>query len=200
MQRSLAFYSWAFRVTLLMVAAILLVLVSATSVRAQTVARTCSDFDSQAQAQAALDANPTNNDLVQNLDPDGDDEACEDFDFSDNQNGSSNDNDGASASAGNAQANGAAVVELTCEQLITIDEGADDGQYGGARGQYADDANLIAELRQKCEGKASADVIAGSIPGGTLADTGGPSLVYGALALGLILVGGGTLLLRSINR
>lgn len=171
---------WAFRVSLLLVAAaIFFTLAPATSALAQTEAQTCSDFDSQAQAQTALDDDPDNDDLVQNLDPDDTSIACEDFDFSDDQN-----DDNGGASAGNETANGAGSVDLTCEQLIELVEDE------VAAGQY------ITEISQRCEG--SANVVVGTVPGNTLANTGGP--LFGLLAVGLFLTGGGLLLRSSLRR
>lgn len=82
-------------------------------------------------------------------------------------------------------------VNLTCEQLIKLveDGNAGQGQYGGR------DA-LVVELTQRCEG--SANVIAGTVPGKLLADTGGP--LPGLLMLGLLLTGGGLLLRSSLRR
>lgn len=178
MRRGLTSLGWAFRVSLLVAAAIFFALASTTSALAQTDAQTCSDFDSQEQAQAALDDDPG---LAQNLDPDDTGVACEDFDFSDDDQGSEDD---ANASNGNATANGAAAVNLTCEQLIELVEDE------AAAGQY------ITEISQRCEG--SANVVVGTVPGGTLANTGGP--LFGLLAVGLLLTGGGLLLRSSLRR
>lgn len=96
---------------------------------------------------------------------------------------------GASASAGGADADAG---DLTCEQIaIAVQYARERGE--GSLGQYID-------LSQNCDIRGG-DVIADTIPDGTLADTGGPSpTLYGALALGLVLVGGGALLFRSLSR
>lgn len=76
-------------------------------------------------------------------------------------------------------------VNLTCEQLIKLAEGG-----GAAATQYS------TEVSQKCEG--SANVLAGTVPGKTLANTGGPSL--GLIVASLLLVGGGLLVRATLRR
>ena len=78
-------------------------------------------------------------------------------------------------------------VKLTCEQLIKLSQGD-----GAGAAQYS------IEVSQRCEG--SANVIPGTVPDTTLADTGGPPLVPGALALGVVLIGSGLLLRASLRR
>lgn len=87
------------------------------------------------------------------------------------------DNDGNTASAGG--------VSLTCEQLIKLSEGG-----GAAATQYS------TEVSQRCEG--SANVLAGTVPGKTLANTGGPP--FGLLVASLLLVGGGLLVRATLRR
>lgn len=74
-------------------------------------------------------------------------------------------------------------VKLTCEQLIKLSQG------DAAASQYS------IEVSQKCEG--SANVVSGTVPGGTLADTGGS--LFGLLVAGIVLAGSG-MLLRTIRR
>ncbi len=83
---------------------------------------------------------------------------------------------------GEASAGG---VTLTCEQLIKLVE-----EGGASVAQYS------TEVSQKCEG--SANVIDGTIPGGSLADTGGPT--FGLLMASLLLVGGGLFLRARLRR
>lgn len=84
----------------------------------------------------------------------------------------------------NRDAASAGAVNLTCEQLIELVED------GAAAGQY------ITEISQRCEG--SANVITETIPGKSLADTGGP--VPGLLVAGLLLTGAGLFLRASLRR
>jgi hypothetical protein len=68
------------RTMLLLAAAIVLVLAAAPAAFAQANDQDCEDFSSRAEAQAHLEADPSDPD---NLDADDDGEACETFDYGD---------------------------------------------------------------------------------------------------------------------
>jgi hypothetical protein len=98
---------------------------------------------------------------------------------SDDTNGDDGANDGSNVNV--ASAGG---VDLTCEQLIRlVEDDATAGQY-------------ITEISQRCEG--SANVISETVPGKSLANTGGP--LSGLLVMGLLLTGAGLFLRASLRR
>lgn len=94
--------------------------------------------------------------------------------------------EGTSASAEDARADAG---DLTCEQIAAIVQYTDERDQGDLA-QYID-------LSQNCDIRGG-DVIAGTIPGKTLADTGGMPII--AMMAGLILAGGGLLLRASLRR
>ena len=108
----------------------------------------------------------------------------EDSDTAETKIGSDNGNrSGANNDSGNDSGASGGAVKLTCEQLIKLAQGAAASQYS-------------VEVSQKCEG--SANVVGGTVPSGTLADTGGP--LFGFLVAGLVLAGGGILLRLTLRR
>jgi hypothetical protein len=66
------------RIPLLLAVAVVLALTAAPAAFAQANDQNCADFASQAEAQAHLEADPSDPD---NLDADDDGQACESFDF-----------------------------------------------------------------------------------------------------------------------
>lgn len=103
------------------------------------------------------------------------------------------DNDGgATARTTNTRANAASIeaASLTCERLVRlVDGGLLDGQYS--------EQDEIVELVEKCRLDVDSQVIAGTIPGGVLANTGGVPVLPLA---GVLLLGGGIVLRTVIRR
>lgn len=104
----------------------------------------------------------------------------------------SQDDGGATARTTNTRANAASIEasSLTCERLVRlVDGGLLDGQYS--------EQDEIVELVEKCRIDVDSQVIAGTIPGGVLANTGGVPVLPLA---GVLLLGGGIVLRTVIRR
>jgi LPXTG-motif cell wall-anchored protein len=160
----------------------------------------CASFGSQESAQATYDADPSD---PNNLDPDGDGQACDDYDYGTtgtspqggDAGGENSTADASSASPSSASADPEAQTAdvsnadaFRCDFFLHVvrDEG------GNVRHQYRDD-ELIVRRFEQCLSK---DVLRDTIVNRKLPDTGGtPLLVLGSLAAAL--VGAGLLAARK---
>jgi hypothetical protein len=179
----------------------LVLLVFASAVSAQEDQYDCASFGSQESAQAELERVPGD---PSKLDPDGDGQACEDYDYGTTGTSpqgaeaggeTTADTSSASPSASSADAeaqtadvSNADAVFARCDFFLRVvrDEG------GGVRHQYRDD-ELIVRRFEQC---LSEDVIAGTIVNRKLPDTGGPPLLLVPGFLAIALVGAGILVAR----
>ena len=183
---------------------LLVLLVFASSVSAQEDQYDCASFGSQESAQAELERVPGD---PSKLDPDGDGQACEDYDYGTTGTSPQGAEAGGETTANTSSASpGASSADPSSADAQTADvSNADAGfarcdfflrvvrdEGGGVRHQYRDD-ELIVRRFEQC---LSEDVIAGTIVDRKLPDTGGPPLLLVARFLAIALVGAGILVAR----
>jgi hypothetical protein len=177
----------------LSVVSFLTLLILAAPALAQEDQYDCASFGSQESAQTELENDPSD---PSNLDPDGDGQACDDYDYGTTGTSPQGTDSGEDttataegASGAGEQADDAGFARCDFFLHVVRDEG------GGVRDQYRDD-ELIVRRFEQC---LSADVLTGTIPNRRLPGTGGPALL-GLAALGLASLVAGASVLRAGTR
>ena len=183
---------------------LLVLLVFASAVSAQEDQYDCASFGSQESAQAELERVPGD---PSKLDPDGDGQACEDYDYGTTGTSPQGAEAGGETTADTSLASpGASSADPSSADAQTADVNRDAGfarcdfflrvvrdEGGGVRNQYRDD-ELIVRRFEQC---LSEDVIAGTIVDRKLPDTGGPPLLLVVGPLAIALVGAGLIVARK---
>jgi hypothetical protein len=173
----------------LSVVSFLTLLIFAAPALAQEDQYDCASFGSQESAQTELENDPSD---PSNLDPDGDGQACDDYDYGTTGTSPQGTDSGEDTTATAEGASGAGEQAgdagfARCDFFLHVvrDEG------GGVRDQYRGD-ELIVRRFEQC---LSEDVLKDTIVNRKLPDTGGPALLLlpGSLAIAGFAVGAGLL-------
>jgi hypothetical protein len=174
---------------------LLSLLVFASAASAQEGQFDCASFGSQESAQAELERDPSD---PFNLDPDGDGQACEDFDFGTTGASQQPADTGGETTAETSTASASAPsADRSSADAQTADVNRDADEFrcefflhevrdvrGNVRSQYDE---LITRRFERC---LSRDVIPGTIVDRNLPATGGvPLLVLGIPAIALVVAG-----------